>query len=85
MMDLARAFNGLDDDESGRVIVLSGLGRALCSYVNLNATEDVFKGDAKDVESHPVVQMERCRKPIIRAIAGLPSPLGFSDCRFSFY
>ncbi|KAG6575117.1 putative enoyl-CoA hydratase 1, peroxisomal, partial [Cucurbita argyrosperma subsp. sororia] len=77
MADLAQAFKTLDRDESVRVIVLSGSGRAFCSGVDLTAAEDVFKGDVKDVEADPVVQMERCRKPIIGAVAGFAITAGF--------
>lgn len=77
MTDLAQAFKSLDRDDSVRVIVLSGSGRAFCSGVDLTAAEDVFKGDVKDVESDPVAQMERCRKPIIGAIAGFAITAGF--------
>ncbi|XP_058786198.1 probable enoyl-CoA hydratase 1, peroxisomal [Vicia villosa] len=45
--------------------------------VDLTAAEDVFKGDVKDPESDPVVQMERCRKPIIGAIKGFAVTAGF--------
>ncbi|KAG6667970.1 probable enoyl-CoA hydratase 1, peroxisomal [Carya illinoinensis] len=77
MTDLAQAFKALDRDESIRVIVLSGSGRAFCSGVDLTAAEDVFKGDVKDSESDPVAQMERCRKPIIGAIGGFAVTAGF--------
>ncbi|KAL0538041.1 hypothetical protein IC582_027035 [Cucumis melo] len=77
MIDLARAFKSLDRDDSVRVIILSGSGRAFCSGVDLTAAEDVFKGDVKDVESDPVAQMELCRKPIIGAIAGFAITAGF--------
>lgn len=77
MTDLAQAFKALDQDESVRVIVLSGSGRAFCSGVDLTSAEDVFKGDVKDVESDPVSQMERCRKPIIGAINGFAVTAGF--------
>ncbi|XP_057471252.1 probable enoyl-CoA hydratase 1, peroxisomal [Actinidia eriantha] len=77
MTDLARAFRSLDADDSVRVVVLSGSGRSFCSGVDLTAAEDVFKGDVKDKESDPVVQMERCRKPIIGAISGFAVTAGF--------
>ncbi|XP_042516852.1 probable enoyl-CoA hydratase 1, peroxisomal [Macadamia integrifolia] len=77
MTDLARAFKRLDGDDSVRVIVLSGAGRAFCSGVDLTAAEDVFKGDVKDVETDPVFQMELCRKPIIGAIHGFAVTAGF--------
>lgn len=77
MRDLAQAFKALDREDSVRVIVLSGSGRAFCSGVDLTAAEDVFKGDVKDPESDPVAQMERCRKPIIGAIGGFAVTAGF--------
>jgi enoyl-CoA hydratase/carnithine racemase len=76
-VDLAQAFKSLDRDESVRVIILTGSGRSFCSGVDLTAAEDVFKGDVKDPESDPVVQMERCRKPIIGAIKGFAVTAGF--------
>lgn len=77
MTDLAKSFKALDRDDSVRVIILSGSGRAFCSGVDLTAAEDVFKGDVKDVETDPVAQMERCRKPIIGAINGFAVTAGF--------
>uniref|UniRef100_A0A368UJF6 Enoyl-CoA hydratase n=1 Tax=Glycine max TaxID=3847 RepID=A0A368UJF6_SOYBN len=77
MVDLAQAFKRLDRDELVRVIILTGSGRSFCSGVDLTAAEDVFKGDVKDPESDPVVQMELCRKPIIGAIRGFAVTAGF--------
>lgn len=77
MVDMAQAFKSLDQDESVRVIILTGSGRSFCSGVDLTAAEDVFKGDVKDAESDPVIQMERCRKPIIGAIKGFAVTAGF--------
>ncbi|GAV70842.1 ECH domain-containing protein [Cephalotus follicularis] len=77
MRDLAQAFKSLDVDNSVRVIILSGSGRAFCSGVDLTAAEEVFKGDVKDVEGDPVAQMERCKKPIIGAISGFAVTAGF--------
>lgn len=77
MTELAQAFKALDADDSVRVIILSGSGRAFCSGVDLTAAEDVFKGDVKDVETDSVAQMERCRKPIVGAIAGFAVTAGF--------
>lgn len=76
-VDLAQAFKSLDRDEAVRVIILTGSGRSFCSGVDLTAAEDIFKGDVKDPESDPVVQMERCRKPIIGAIRGFAVTAGF--------
>ncbi|KAG4210929.1 hypothetical protein ERO13_A02G076000v2 [Gossypium hirsutum] len=77
MVDLAKAFKALAKDNSVRVIILSGAGRAFCSGVDLTAAQDVFKGDVKDPETDPVVQMEQCPKPIIGAINGLAITAGF--------
>uniref|UniRef100_A0A0R0F719 Enoyl-CoA hydratase n=1 Tax=Glycine max TaxID=3847 RepID=A0A0R0F719_SOYBN len=77
MVDLAQAFKRLDRDESVRVVILTGSGRSFCSGVDLTSAEDVFKGDVKDPESDPVVQMELCRKPIIGAIRGFAVTAGF--------
>ncbi|KAE9610006.1 hypothetical protein Lal_00006606 [Lupinus albus] len=77
IVDLAHAFKTLDRDESVRVIILTGSGRSFCSGVDLTAAEDVFKGDVKDAETDTVVQMERCRKPIIGAIRGFAVTAGF--------
>ncbi|KAL6193629.1 hypothetical protein ACLB2K_034713 [Fragaria x ananassa] len=75
--DLARIFKSLNQDDSVRVIILSGTGRAFCSGVDLTAAEDVFKGDVKDIETDPVAQMERCKKPIIAAVNGFAVTAGF--------
>ncbi|MED6130371.1 hypothetical protein PIB30_000267 [Stylosanthes scabra] len=77
MVDLAQAFKALDQDSSVRVIILTGSGRSFCSGVDLTAAEDVFKGDVKDPESDPVIQMDRCRKPIIGAVKGFAVTAGF--------
>ncbi|CDO98754.1 unnamed protein product [Coffea canephora] len=77
MKDLAKAFKSLDAEESVRVVILCGSGRSFCSGVDLTAAEDVFKGDVKDIESDPVAQMERCKKPIIGAINGFAVTAGF--------
>lgn len=77
MVDLAQAFKALDRDESVRVIILTGSGRSFCSGVDLTAAEDVFKGDVKDPDGDPVLQMNRCRKPIIGAIRGFAVTAGF--------
>ncbi|XVF64759.1 hypothetical protein PTKIN_Ptkin09bG0192600 [Pterospermum kingtungense] len=77
MVDLAQAFKSLGKDDSVRVIILSGSGRAFCSGVDLTAAEQVFKGDVKDKEVDPVFQMEQCPKPIIGAINGFAITAGF--------
>ncbi|XWS21525.1 hypothetical protein CRYUN_Cryun30bG0061600 [Craigia yunnanensis] len=77
MIELAQAFKSLGRDDSVRVIILSGSGRAFCSGVDLTAAEQVFKGDVKDPEVDPIFQMEQCPKPIIGAINGFAITAGF--------
>ncbi|CAH2078904.1 unnamed protein product [Thlaspi arvense] len=77
MVDLARAFKEMDADESVQVVIFTGAGRSFCSGVDLTAAESVFKGDVKDPETDPVIQMERLRKPIIGAINGFAITAGF--------
>lgn len=77
MVRMAREIKSLASDSSVKVIILSGSGRSFCSGVDLTAAEDVFKGDVKDLETDPVAQMERCKKPIIGAINGFAVTAGF--------
>lgn len=77
MRDLAASFKSLASDHSVLVIILSASGTSFCSGVDLTAAEDVFKGDLKDLDADPVVQMERCSKPIIVAIKGFAVTAGF--------
>lgn len=77
MVDLAAAFARLGADERVRVIVLTGAGRAFCAGVDLTAAQSVFQGDVKNEAEDPVVQMERCKVPIIGAINGHAVTAGF--------
>ncbi|VVA90743.1 unnamed protein product [Arabis nemorensis] len=77
MVDLAAAFKDMDSDESIQVVIFTGSGRSFCSGVDLTAAESVFKGDVKDPETDPVIQMERLRKPIIGVINGFAITAGF--------
>ncbi|KAG6529979.1 hypothetical protein ZIOFF_012196 [Zingiber officinale] len=77
IVSLAGAFRELDADPTVGAVVITGKGRAFCSGVDLTAAQDVFKGDVKDEESDPVIQMERFRKPIIGAINGYAVTAGF--------
>ncbi|XP_074294398.1 putative enoyl-CoA hydratase 1, peroxisomal [Silene latifolia] len=74
---LAQAFRSLDADDTVMVIILSGSGRAFCSGIDLTAAEEVFKGAVKDTEVDAIVQMERCRKPIVGAVSGFAATAGF--------
>lgn len=77
MTRLAKEIKALGLDDSVHVIILCGTGRAFCSGVDLTAAEDVFKGDVKDVDSDPIAQLERCKKPVIGAINGFAVTAGF--------
>ncbi|KAK8938860.1 hypothetical protein KSP39_PZI011266 [Platanthera zijinensis] len=77
MVDLAGIFKTLDGDPAVGAVVIVGRGRAFCSGVDLTAAAEVFKGEVKDEETNPVIQMERCRKPIIGAVAGFAVTAGF--------
>uniref|UniRef100_A0A2P2JC41 Enoyl-CoA hydratase/isomerase family protein n=1 Tax=Rhizophora mucronata TaxID=61149 RepID=A0A2P2JC41_RHIMU len=77
MTRLAQDFKALGQDNSVKAIILTGSGRAFCSGVDLTAAEDVFKGDVKDAEADPIVQMELCKQPIIGAINGFAATAGF--------
>lgn len=80
IVDLARGFRSLDADDSVKVIVIHGAGRAFCSGVDLTAAEDVFKGDVRDMDTDAAFQMDRCRKPIIGAVNGFAVTAGFEIC-----
>eukprot|EP00246_Nothoceros_aenigmaticus_P005021 TRINITY_DN16830_c0_g2_i1.p1 TRINITY_DN16830_c0_g2~~TRINITY_DN16830_c0_g2_i1.p1 ORF type:complete len:263 (+),score=42.41 TRINITY_DN16830_c0_g2_i1:162-950(+) len=75
--DLALAFRDLEVNPEAKVIILTGAGRAFCAGVDLTAATAVFKGEVKDQDKDPVVQMELCRKPIIGAINGFAITAGF--------
>ncbi|KAL9237481.1 hypothetical protein vseg_012024 [Gypsophila vaccaria] len=77
LTQMARAFKALDSDDTVKVIIVSGSGRAFCSGVDLIAAEEVFKGAVNDVEVDAMVQMELCRKPIVGAVHGFAATAGF--------
>ncbi|KAH7299271.1 hypothetical protein KP509_24G003200 [Ceratopteris richardii] len=76
-IDFATLIKALDADRDVKVIILTGAGRAFCSGVDLTAAQDIFKGDVKNKEIDPVIQMEECSKPIIGAINGFAVTAGF--------
>ncbi|MCO5548902.1 hypothetical protein L7F22_002364 [Adiantum nelumboides] len=77
LTDLANFIKALDTDSNVKVIILTGAGRAFCSGVDLTAAQDVFKGDVRNKDIDPVIQMEACSKPIIGAVNGFAVTAGF--------
>lgn len=77
MVRLAHTISSLSQDTELRVIILTGAGRAFCAGVDLTAAQSVFKGDVKNADEDPVVQMELCPLPIIGAINGHAITAGF--------
>ncbi|KAJ7548535.1 hypothetical protein O6H91_07G015600 [Diphasiastrum complanatum] len=78
MMDqLAAVFRALEEDAQVKVIILTGAGQSFCAGVDLTAASEVFKGNTKDPNDDPLVQMEKCSKPIIGAINGFAVTAGF--------
>ncbi|KAI5072301.1 hypothetical protein GOP47_0012407 [Adiantum capillus-veneris] len=77
LQKIQEEMTALNADSDVKVIILTGAGRAFCSGVDLTAAQDVFKGDVKNREIDPVIQMEACTKPIIGAINGFAVTAGF--------
>ncbi|KAK9665156.1 hypothetical protein RND81_14G094000 [Saponaria officinalis] len=77
LTQMARAFRSLDSDDTVKVIIVSGSGRAFCAGVDLMSAEEVFKGAVNDVEVDAMVQMELCRKPIVGAVHEFAATAGF--------
>jgi enoyl-CoA hydratase len=78
--ELAAAIDQLAADESVRVLILTGAGRAFCAGLDLKelgaSTDDPLLFGARD-RADPVAAMARCRKPIIGAINGAAVTGGF--------
>lgn len=73
--ELAQAFKTLDADDSVRVIVVTGAGRAFCAGADLSgAGGDTFNYDKRrergEVEDTHAVRPWNLKKPIIAAING---------------
>ena len=76
--DMVRAFTQFDQDDSVRVIVITGACKAFCAGADLNQDKNPF-GDrgrgrtvqnARDGGGQAVLSIVRCRKVVIAAING---------------
>lgn len=67
--ELSAALTDLDGDESVRVVILSGAGRAFCAGQDL--ADHAAVDDTRAVRS----VVERHYNPVIRQIRGLPQPV----------
>jgi enoyl-CoA hydratase len=80
--DLAAALVALDQDESVRVIILTGAGdRAFTAGLDLKElgadTSNLGAANATTPADNPVRAIEQCRKPVIGAINGVAITGGF--------
>ena len=81
--ELRRAFDALHDDESVRVVVITGSGRAFCSGGDVEQIigalfERDFRGllEFTRMTCDLVLSMRRCRKPVIGALNGTVAGAG---------
>jgi len=73
--ELHQAFAALDNDDSVRVIVVTGAGRAFCAGADLSgAGGDTFNYDKRrergEIREAPAIRPWNMKKPIIAAING---------------
>jgi enoyl-CoA hydratase/carnithine racemase len=84
--ELARLFADLDADDTVRVVVVTGRGRAFCAGADLSAGEASFDANAphrtgredmgtiggvpRDTGGVTALAIARCRKPVIAAVNG---------------
>jgi enoyl-CoA hydratase len=81
--DLHDAFTSLDNDETVRVIILSGEGKHFCSGIDLSMLQNIVQGDTacaarireqlrKQILSlqATVSSIEKCSKPVLAEISG---------------
>jgi enoyl-CoA hydratase/carnithine racemase len=69
---LGEAYQRCDEDDSVRVIVVTGTGKAFCAGADLSSGGDTFSADSEmDFSSCPLsVQAWNLRKPVIAAVNG---------------
>jgi enoyl-CoA hydratase/carnithine racemase len=77
--ELIQAFRRLDEDDSVRVVVVTGAGRAFCAGADLGGGGETFAGREADGDADEVlprdararnIQPWKLRKPVIAAING---------------
>lgn len=74
--ELIEAYRQLDDDNSVRVIVVTGAGRAFCAGADISqgfgtvAGATIHEGVARDRGGELVLSMFECKTPIIAAVNG---------------
>ncbi|KAI9003422.1 ClpP/crotonase-like domain-containing protein [Hyaloraphidium curvatum] len=95
--DLVRAFNQFDQDDSVRVVVVTGAGKAFCAGADLQQADNPF-GDrgrgrtlqnARDGGGQAALAISRCRKVVIAAVNGAAVGIGITctlpmDIRFAW-
>ncbi|RYJ05633.1 MAG: enoyl-CoA hydratase, partial [Actinomycetales bacterium] len=84
-----RLLRELDDDESVRVIVVTGAGRGFCAGVDTGALKDIGSPDfTVDIATADRISPTRLRKPLIAAVNGPAAGMGlmhatYCDIRFA--
>ena len=76
---LADRFAALCDDETARVVVLRGAGRAFCSGLDIKEQVD-SGGESEGMERLPqiILDMRRCPQPVIALVHGPACGGGFA-------
>jgi enoyl-CoA hydratase len=78
--ELARTIDALAADDTVRVLILTGAGRAFCAGLDLKELGSGRTGISKTTvtsRGDPVAALTRCKKPVIGAINGAAVTGGF--------
>lgn len=86
--ELAAAFDRADQDDTVRVVIVTGAGRAFCAGADISGGESAFGAGASvmfgepakgaRIEANFVDSIYRCRKPSIAAINGAAVGVGIT-------